>query len=110
MNSFTIVFLIALTLSFSVQFWLAKRHAGYVAKHRSAVPDAFKNTVSLEAHQKAADYTLEKSKLGIIKIPDDPLATNHYGYVTNDGPAGTTGSRYILRAQLEDPSSQHLRN
>ena len=66
MNSFTIVFLIALTLSFSIQFWLAKRHAGYVAKHRDAVPEAFKNTVSLEAHQKAADYTLEKSKLGDI--------------------------------------------
>jgi len=66
MNSFTIVFLIALTLSFSVQFWLAKRHADYVAKHRSAVPEAFKNTVSLEAHQKAADYTLEKSRLGNI--------------------------------------------
>ncbi len=64
MNSFTIVFLIALTLSFSVQFWLSKRHAGYVAKHRDAVPEAFKNTVSLEAHQKAADYTLEKSRLG----------------------------------------------
>ncbi len=66
MNSFTIVFLIALTLSFSVQFWLAKRHADYVAKHRDAVPEAFKNTVSLEAHQKAADYTLEKSRLGNI--------------------------------------------
>ena len=66
MNSFTIVFLVALTLSFSVQFWLAKRHADYVAKHRSAVPEAFKNTVSLEAHQKAADYTLEKSRLGNI--------------------------------------------
>ncbi|HEY8096828.1 MAG TPA: M48 family metallopeptidase [Methylobacter sp.] len=66
MNSFTIVFLIALTLSFSVQFWLSKRHAGYVAKHRDAVPEAFKNTVSLEAHQKAADYTLAKSRLGDI--------------------------------------------
>ena len=66
MNSFTIVFLIALTLSFSVQFWLSKRHAGYVAKHRDAVPEAFKNTISLEAHQKAADYTLEKSRLGDI--------------------------------------------
>ncbi|MFU8789353.1 MAG: M48 family metallopeptidase [Methylobacter sp.] len=66
MNSFTVVFLIVLTLSFSVQFWLAKRHAAYVAKHRDAVPDAFKNTVSLDAHQKAADYTLEKAKLGNI--------------------------------------------
>jgi STE24 endopeptidase len=66
MNSFTIVFLFALTLSFSVQFWLAQRHAAYVAKHRPEVPEAFKNAVSLEAHQKAADYTQEKSKLGNI--------------------------------------------
>ncbi|MBL6987987.1 MAG: M48 family metallopeptidase [Methylobacter sp.] len=66
MNSFTIIFLIVLTLSFSVQFWLARRHADYVAKHRSAVPDAFKDSVSLEAHQKAADYTLEKSRLGDV--------------------------------------------
>jgi STE24 endopeptidase len=66
MNPFTIIFLIALTISFSIQFWLAKRQAGYVADHRSAVPEAFKNRVSLEAHQKAADYTIEKGKLGNI--------------------------------------------
>jgi len=66
MNSFTIIFLIALIISFSVQFWLAKRQASYVANHRSAVPEAFKNTVSLEAHQKAADYTLAKGKLGDV--------------------------------------------
>jgi STE24 endopeptidase len=30
------------------------------------VPEAFKNTVSLEAHQKAADYTIEKGRLGDI--------------------------------------------
>jgi len=66
MNTFTIIFLIALTLSFSIQFWLAKRQAGYVADHRAAVPEAFKDRVSLEAHQKAADYTIEKGKLGNI--------------------------------------------
>ncbi|MEI6706351.1 MAG: M48 family metallopeptidase [Methylococcales bacterium] len=72
MNSFTLVFLIALILSSGIQFWLAKRQALYVAAHRDAVPDAFKNTVSLTAHQKAADYTLEKGKLanidGIVSI------------------------------------------
>ncbi|MDD5267031.1 MAG: M48 family metallopeptidase [Methylococcales bacterium] len=66
MNTFTIVFLIALTISSSVQFWLAKRHAEHVAAHRSAVPDAFKAKVPLAAHQKAADYTLAKIKLGNI--------------------------------------------
>jgi STE24 endopeptidase len=66
MNTFTIIFLIALIISSSIQFWLAKRHADYVAAHRFAVPDAFKAKVSLEAHQKAADYTLAKIKLGNI--------------------------------------------
>jgi STE24 endopeptidase len=66
MNSFTLIFLIALALSSGIQFWLAKRQAVYVAAHRNAVPEAFKSTISLEAHQKAADYTLEKGKLGHI--------------------------------------------
>jgi STE24 endopeptidase len=66
MNSFTFIFLIVLFLSSGIQFWLAKRQAVYVAAHRDDVPDAFKNTVSLAAHQKAADYTLEKGKLANI--------------------------------------------
>ncbi|MDD5461038.1 MAG: M48 family metallopeptidase [Methylococcales bacterium] len=66
MNTFTIIFLIALAISSSIHFWLAKRQADYVTDHRSSVPDAFKSKVSLAAHQKAADYTLAKIKLGNI--------------------------------------------
>jgi len=66
MNTFTIIFLIAVVISYSIQFWLSSRQKSYVLKHRTAVPDAFKDTVTLEAHQKAADYTVEKSRLGDI--------------------------------------------
>lgn len=66
MNSFTLIFLIALVICYATQFWLAKRQSDHVASHRSAVPEAFKDRVSLESHQKAADYTIEKGKLGII--------------------------------------------
>ena len=66
MNTFTIIFLVALTISYAIQFWLSKRQSSYVAKHRHQVPEAFTETVSLEAHQKAADYTIEKDKLGDI--------------------------------------------
>ncbi|MDD5577838.1 MAG: M48 family metallopeptidase [Methylobacter sp.] len=66
MNIFTIIFLIALVISYSIQFWLSGRQAAYVADHRADVPEAFKNRVSLEAHQKAADYTIEKGRLGNI--------------------------------------------
>lgn len=66
MNTFTYIFLIALVLSYTVQFWLSKRQASYVLKHRNEVPEAFTESISLEAHQKAADYTVEKGKLGDI--------------------------------------------
>ena len=66
MNTFTIVFLIALVISYSIQFWLSVRQKSYVLKHRDRVPEAFSKSVSLTAHQKAADYTIEKSKLSDI--------------------------------------------
>ncbi|MBS3951434.1 MAG: M48 family metallopeptidase [Methylomicrobium sp.] len=66
MNTFTLIFLFALAVSYAIQFWLAERQASHVLQHRGAVPDAFKARVSLEAHQKAADYTIDKGKLGRI--------------------------------------------
>ncbi len=64
MNTFTIIFLIALVISYCIQFWLAFRQKSYVLNHRDAVPEAFRSRVPLAAHQKAADYTVEKGKLG----------------------------------------------
>ncbi|MCK5924541.1 MAG: M48 family metallopeptidase [Methylococcales bacterium] len=64
MNSFTTLFLIALVISYSLQFWLSFRQKNHVLAHRDEVPDAFKNKVSLEEHQKAADYTVEKGVIG----------------------------------------------
>ena len=66
MNTFTIIFLIALVISYAIQFWLSQRQKSFVTEHRSAVPEAFQASVSLEAHQKAADYTIDKGKLGEI--------------------------------------------
>ena len=66
MNTFTVIFLFALILSYGVQFWLSARQKSYVAAHRGEVPQAFRDRVSLSAHQKAADYTVEKGKLGDI--------------------------------------------
>lgn len=66
MNTFTYIFLIALVLSYSVQFWLSRRQSDYVLKHRAEVPAAFTESITLEAHQKAADYTIAKGKLGDI--------------------------------------------
>ncbi len=66
MNTFTYIFLIALVISYSVQFWLSRRQSNYVLKHRAQVPEAFTESITLEAHQKAADYTVEKGRLGDI--------------------------------------------
>ncbi|MFZ4503213.1 MAG: M48 family peptidase [Methylococcaceae bacterium] len=66
MNTFTLLFIMALATSFGIEYWLAQRHSRYVSLHRTAVPEAFSQTVSLIAHQKAADYTLAKGQLGEI--------------------------------------------
>ena len=64
MHIFTLVFFIALIISYSIQFWLSRRQKAFVLGHREAVPEAFQSTVALDAHQKAADYTVDKAKLG----------------------------------------------
>ncbi len=66
MNTFTIIFLIALSASYAVQFWLSKRQIDHVKNHREQVPEAFKESVSLTEHQKAADYTVVKERLGNV--------------------------------------------
>ncbi len=64
MNTFTIIFLVAFAISYAIQFWLSNRQKDYVQTHRDQVPGAFSESVALSAHQKAADYTVEKGKLG----------------------------------------------
>ena len=66
MNLFTIIFLLALGLSTALQFWLSKRQVSHVLQHRDQVPDAFRDRVTLDKHQKAADYTVDKIRLGNI--------------------------------------------
>jgi STE24 endopeptidase len=63
----TAVFLAALALSIGLKLWLAARHARHVAAHRNAVPGAFADRIGLPAHQKAADYTVERTRLGMLE-------------------------------------------
>jgi STE24 endopeptidase len=62
------VFAAAIAVSFCLKTWLAWRQMRHVAVHRGAVPAAFAGTVSLEAHQKAADYTLARGRFGLIGL------------------------------------------
>ncbi|MGA7984945.1 MAG: M48 family metallopeptidase [Burkholderiales bacterium] len=67
-NAFTWIFLAALAAATGVRLWLAQRQIGYVRSHRAAVPQSFATTISLAAHQKAADYTVAKARLGTLEI------------------------------------------
>lgn len=68
MNSFTMLFLAALIIGTVIQLWLVRRQIAYVAAHRSQVPVSFSQQIPIEAHHKAADYTLVKSRLGLIEL------------------------------------------
>ncbi|HXH73024.1 MAG TPA: M48 family metallopeptidase [Mariprofundaceae bacterium] len=60
MQTFSLVFIAFVVLATATDYWLAARHARHVRAHRGAVPQRFAGVISLEAHQKAADYTLAK--------------------------------------------------
>jgi STE24 endopeptidase len=65
-NAFTWVFLAALAAATAVRLWLALRQIRHVRAHRGAVPGMFAESIPLAAHQKAADYTMAKARLGIV--------------------------------------------
>ncbi len=67
MNSFSIVFLSALTLMLLTQLWLSRRHVRHVQANQDRVPDAFSDKITLEAHQKAADYTCTKTRFAMLE-------------------------------------------
>jgi STE24 endopeptidase len=62
MNEFSFIFLAAVLLMTAVELWLSLRQGRYVAAHRDQVPEAFREQISLDAHQKAADYTQAKGQ------------------------------------------------
>ncbi len=63
-----VVFATALLLGVLLKLYLSWRQARHVWQHRDQVPDAFAQAITLEAHQKAADYTLAKARLGTAEL------------------------------------------
>src|SRR5688572_26826296 len=47
------------------------RHIAYVQAHRESVPPQFTSEVSLDSHQRAADYTSAKTRLALIAVAVD---------------------------------------
>ncbi len=67
-HAFSILFVSFLLLTLAVRFWLASRHIRHVLLHRSAVPAEFAEKIALQAHQKAADYTIARTKFGMLSM------------------------------------------
>jgi STE24 endopeptidase len=67
MHPFTLVFLAALAAMVGTRLWLARRQTAHVAAHRDRVPGEFAGSITLGSHQKAADYTVARTRLGMIE-------------------------------------------
>tara|TARA_R110002072_G_scaffold64203_1_gene159126 strand:- start:102981 stop:104243 length:1263 start_codon:yes stop_codon:yes gene_type:complete len=58
----TKIFLVALVLKELVVAWLDHRNKNHILKNKNQVPEKFQDTIDLEDHQKAANYSVTKIK------------------------------------------------
>lgn len=65
--AFSLLFVAFLLLTVALKYWLAARQIRHVAAHADAVPAQFAGRVSLEAHRKAAAYTIAKQRFALIE-------------------------------------------
>ncbi|MEX3635488.1 M48 family metallopeptidase [Paraburkholderia sp. BR14320] len=65
---FTALFIVAVIAMVGTKLWLASRQIRFVVAHREQVPSQFVNTIALTAHQRAADYTVERTRLAMVEI------------------------------------------
>ena len=67
-NAFSWIFLAALASATAARVWLGERQVRHVCARREAVPGTFAAAIPLAAHQKAADYTVAKARLGMLDV------------------------------------------
>ncbi|ROH88270.1 M48 family peptidase [Pseudomethylobacillus aquaticus] len=72
-STLTTVFIALLVLTTLTRVWLGQRHIRHIQSHRNQVPAAFADSISLEAHQKAADYSSAKTSLVISEAAAQAL-------------------------------------
>ena len=68
METYSILFILALLLSLIIQLWLSNRQSKAILLHRNTVPEAFAEHITLEQHQKAADYSTAKLSINKIEL------------------------------------------
>ncbi len=69
----TLTLALMLVANLLTKLWLSGRQVRHVAQHRAKVPSAFAHNISLDAHQKAADYTMAKARVGVADMGLDAL-------------------------------------
>ena len=67
-STFSFVFILALCATVALRCWLAVRQLKHVAAHREAVPTQFAGRITLGSHQKAADYSMTRTRLGFLSL------------------------------------------
>lgn len=67
-NNFSLLFLAALALMIVLRLILAWRQISHVMRHRSEVPTQFAGRVEIAAHQKAADYAIDRTRFGVLRL------------------------------------------
>ena len=67
-NALTWTFLAAVLAVTATRLWLSRRQIHHVRAHRGAVPQTFADAIPLAAHQKAADYTVDKARVGVLDL------------------------------------------
>lgn len=67
-TTLTLVFIALLIATTLARLWLGSRQIAYVQANRTQVPSAFSENISLEAHQKAADYSTAKTRLTLAEV------------------------------------------
>ncbi len=66
-STFAAVFVVFVAAALAWRTWLALRQVRHVARHRAEVPADFAGVIPVEAHQRAADYTRDKQRLGLVE-------------------------------------------
>ncbi len=64
MNALTAGFVAAVALQAAVRLWLATRQIHAVTMHRDRVPPPFAGRIALADQQRAADYTVARTRIG----------------------------------------------
>ena len=67
-HTLTLTFIGLLAFSTIIRIWLGSRQINHVQAHRGQVPAAFTKNIALDAHQKAADYSSAKIRLGLSEV------------------------------------------